>query len=181
MANMDFNLTGLDQALERLRELPKRIQRSGLRKAGRAGINIVRDAARANAKRIDDPATASNIAKNIAVQVSAKRSRQVGGLVIRVGVRGGARQYQPENQTNSGKDTWYWRLVEFGRGSVRAKANKVLANRSKGQFFGKSVGPARAQPFLRPALANNVAKVTDEFTRVLNQEIDKAIQQQGGT
>ncbi|EPM57676.1 phage-like protein [Pseudomonas syringae pv. actinidiae ICMP 19071] len=98
------DMRGLEGVVQKMKTLPGKLQRSGLRKAARRAMNIVRDAAKANAKALDDPKTAEKVWKNIATQESAKRSRQEGGVVMRVGVRGGAgsNQHSKEAAGNPG-------------------------------------------------------------------------------
>lgn len=150
----DFEIQGLGNVLQRMRTLAPKLQQKGARTAARKGANIIRDAARENAKRINDPQTAEDISKNIAVQFASRSSKREGGVVMRVGVKGGARNRMGKmggGKANPGGDTWYWRLVELG------------------------TSRARAQPFMQPALANNVEKVTSTVVAELNKEIDKLV------
>lgn len=170
MASFQFNVDvkGGPELLRRMRELPIRLQRSGGRKAARRAMLVVRTSARAAARQFDDPSSPRKIWKNIVIQESTKRGKRLGGVVMRVGVRGGARQYADtrENRragrvgdtyktlgssSNPGGDTWYWRLVEFG------------TQRS------------RARPFLRPALMNNAQAVSDALTTEMARELDHLV------
>ncbi|CAI8891834.1 MULTISPECIES: HK97-gp10 family putative phage morphogenesis protein [Pseudomonas syringae group] len=147
------DMRGLDGVVQKMKTLPVKLQRSGLRKAARRAMNIVRDAAKANAKALDDPKTVEKVWKNIATQESAKRSRQEGGVVMRVGVRGGAgsNQHSKEAAGNPGGDTRHWRYIEFGTEHTPAA------------------------PFMRPAFQSNVQNVTDKFASELMKEIDAAL------
>lgn len=202
--DLNFNIKGLDNVIQNMTDLPLKLQRSGARKAVRRGMNVVRDAARASAAKFDDPKTSESIAKNIVTQSMSRRyllklGAQRGDIGMRVGVLGGARQYadSAENRRkrragatydpggskgNPGGDTWYWRFIEFGRGPVKLKSlkrgdsRKSLVNAQTGQFFGKEAAAAKAQPFMRPALSQNVGLVTDKVVSELIIEIDKAIQ-----
>lgn len=87
-------------------------------------MNIVRDAARSGAQKVDDPNSPADIAKNIVVSPGKAKG---GDVLMRVGVRGGAR---PDN--NDPSNTGHWRFVEFGKEGVEAR------------------------PFMRPALAENI-------------------------
>lgn len=138
-----FDIKGAETTLARMRNLAKNVQRRGARKAARAGMAIVRDAARAGAREWDDPNTPTNIAKLITIAESSRQSRRVGGVVMRVGVRGGAKS------SKSRLHPWWWRLLEFGTSKMRAR------------------------PVMRQALSNNVGAVTDKVVAVLNAEIDK--------
>lgn len=112
-------------------------------------MNVVRDAARQNAKAIDDPKTAEKIWKNI--KLSGGKSRNPDVVVMRVGVDGGASFTNRNPQKISGGDTRHWRWIEFG------SVNNI------------------AVPFMRPALANNLPAVTGKFVEVFKAEIDKEL------
>ncbi len=148
---VSFDVTGLDAVMLRIRSLQAKAQKSITRKAARKAMNIVRDEARSNAKLIDDPATAEKIFKNIVTEESGKQGQKLGGIVMRVGVKGGAsnNQHSKDKKKFSGGDTTYWRYIEFGT----------------------SYTPA--VPFMRPALAKNISKVSktfvDEFVLGVNE------------
>ena len=145
----ESRIHGLDGVVEKMRSLAPRLQRNGLRKAARKAMNIVRDAAREKARAVDDPETPEKIWKNIITQESAKEGRREGGVVMKVGVRGGAsrNQHSKDASGNPGGDTRHWRYLEY----------------------------SPAKPFMRPALPENVAKVTDRFVSELSSEIDRAV------
>ncbi|MCY1547040.1 phage protein, HK97 gp10 family [compost metagenome] len=93
------------------------------------------------------------------VQESSRRSKAVGGVVMRVGVLGGARDTKlgglvgaKSLKDNPGGDTWYWRFLEFG------------------------TEQQAAQPFMRPALEENTDNVTETMAVELNKALDKLVQ-----
>jgi len=154
----------MDATLRKMRELPVKLQKKGLRAALRKGAVIVRDAARNNARRVDDPQTRENIPKNITIQSSRRMPK--GDVGLRVGVMGGSKSYANTkdnvrgrragksfatggNSSNPGGDTFYWRFVELGTSKIRA------------------------QPFMVPALSNNVGKVIATVTSELSDQITK--------
>ena len=145
-----FNIQGLNGVVDKMRALSPRLKKKGLRKAAGAAMNIVRDAAKDNAKAIDDPATREKVFRNIITQESSKQSKREGGVVMRVGVRGGAgsNQHSKDASGNPGGDTRHWRYIEFGAEHTPAV------------------------PFMRPAFSSNVQAVTDRFVTVLNSEIN---------
>ena len=189
---IEFKIEGFDKALDRLSQFSPKLQKKGLRAALRKGANLVKAAAVSNARAIDDPATPENIAKNIAVQISARQSRQVGGLVMRVGVRGGARQYANTkvnrrkgrvgasystggDKGNPGGDTWYWRFIEFGTSARAARPSRfrrrsLMSRMTKGRRAHAGVKP---RPFLRPALENNIEAATAAVAAELDRQIDQ--------
>ena len=153
MADVDFKIEGLDPVIRKLRALPEKFGKRGMRRALRKGANIVRNAARNNAKQIDDPESRERIWKNISVQGGgSRREKQAGGPMMRVGVRGGARPLKRGTETGlPGGDTTHWRFIEFG----------TTTN--------------AAQPFMRPALANNVEAATNAVVAAAKIELDKEL------
>lgn len=153
MYDVTVKIEGLAEIERKLRQLPERIGRNAMRRALRKGANVVRDVAKVNAKRVDDPETADQIAKNVAVSSGgAKRERQAGGPMVRVGVRGGARPLKRGTQTGlPGGDTTHWRFVEFG------------------------TSEAAAQPFMRPAMAQGGEGAMNAAASAMQQEFDKEL------
>lgn len=164
----DFKLQGLEDLDRKLKQLadPRKIKNIA-RKALRQGANVVRDAARQNAKALDDPESSERIWKNITVQ--AKRSKDNSQVKMTVGVRGGAKQYvsSKENvrkglagktyktlgdRSNPGGDTWYFRFIEFG------------------------TSRQPPTPFMRPALSKNIGAAENAFATRFNLELDKELQ-----
>ncbi|WP_325984942.1 HK97-gp10 family putative phage morphogenesis protein [Pseudomonas protegens] len=146
-------LQGLKPVTDKMLGLAPKLRRKGLRKAARQAMNIVRDDAKARARAMDDPETAEKIWRNIVTQESARQGQREGGVVMKVGVRGGAgsNQHSKDASGNPGGDTRHWRYLEFGT---------------------QHNPPA---PFMRPAFSTNVNAVTDRFVQVLGQEIDAAL------
>ena len=148
--SVEFNIEGLDEVQEKLKRLANpRLMKNAARRSMRKAMAIVRDAARANAKGLDDPETAEKIWKNIAI--AAGKTRNPNEVVMRVGVRGGASFSNPNPPKTPGGDTRHFRWLEFG--SVHNPPT----------------------PFLRPALQNNIQAVTNSFAENFNKEIDKEL------
>ncbi|MCO7575348.1 MULTISPECIES: HK97-gp10 family putative phage morphogenesis protein [Pseudomonas chlororaphis group] len=145
-------LQGLKPVTDKMLGLAPKLRRKGLRKAARQAMNIVRDDAKSRAKAIDDPETAEKIWKNIVTQESGKQGRREGGVVMKVGIRGGAgaNQHSKDASGNPGGDTRHWRYIEFGT---------------------QYTPPA---PFMRPSFSQNLGAVTDRFVSVFSLEIDAA-------
>ena len=71
-----------------------------------------------------------------------------------------------------GTNVPYARYVEEGRGPIEAGPGKVLRFEIGGQvFYRKRVGPARARPYMKPALIANRAKIVREFQTVVPRRI----------
>ncbi|HAV3732350.1 phage protein, HK97 gp10 family [Acinetobacter baumannii] len=154
---MATSIHGLEPALRKMRAIgnDKTVKRIA-RKAMRQAINIARDEARQKVKRLDDPTTPEKIWKEIVVQNG--RSRNKNTLVMRVGVRGGARIPYTNNAQNrrvgrvgqtyqTDGRVFYWRFLELG------------------------TSRQPATPFLRPALYENIEQIIDKFVQVFNFEL----------
>ena len=152
--SVEFNIEGLDEVQGKLKRLANpRLMKNAARRSMRKAMAIVRDAARANAKGLDDPETAEKIWKNIAI--AAGKTKDPNEVIMRVGVRGGAAQNANTDKAAlsklSGGITTYWRYLEFGSANMPAT------------------------PFMRPALSNNISQVTNQFAASFNQEIEKEL------
>lgn len=155
MADLTVNIEGLAEIERKLKQLPEKIGRNAMRRALRKGANVIRDAARANAKRIDDPETREQIWKNIAVASGGKRrEKEAGGVMMRVGVRGGAKPTRGDNGAPGGNTT-HWRFVELG------------------------TSEARAQPFLTPAGVEKAQAAYDAIAADMIKQIDKELSKLG--
>lgn len=94
--SVEFNIEGLEPVQEKFKRLGNsRLIKNAARRSMRKAMAIVRDAARNNAKGIDDPETAEKIWKNIAI--AAGKTRNPNEVVMRVGVRGGASFSNPNH------------------------------------------------------------------------------------
>jgi HK97 gp10 family phage protein len=153
----EFSITGVDTLVDRLSTLPKKLQKKAAKIATRRAAAIIRDEARRLAKRIDidDPVYKRTIWKNIRVQEATRSSRRVGGVVMRVGVAGGAqlgkklKQRQAESADLPGKATQHWRMIEFGSENTRA------------------------QPFMRPAMESKANAAIEKLAAELSAAIDR--------
>lgn len=143
---VEFDLAGADALTAKLRLVSKEIRLKAGRKALRKAANLVVRAAREKAKRFDDPATPSNIPKNIGIQWDNRRYKRTGDLGFRIGVKGGAVLAK-----KGAGGTPHWRLLEFGTENMAA------------------------QPFMRPALEENIQAVASLFSEQLAIELDKAL------
>jgi HK97 gp10 family phage protein len=142
---VEFRIQGLEPVLKKMAAVTDAVTRKAVRGSASKAMRIVRDAARANARRLDDPQSAADIAKKIAV--STKVYPRLNEVRARVGVRGGAR---PDSSRNPDPlNTGHWRFLEFGTSDIGA------------------------QPFMLPALRDNVDKVVSTFVTDLNTNIDR--------
>lgn len=159
---IEAEIKGIDELNKRLDAISVDLRKKGGRFALRKAADIVRNAAIANAARLDDSQTPENISKNIATRWNTRLNKRTGDLGFRVGVLGGA--VKPEGKlaslgeisgkgkANPGGDTWYWRFLEFG--------TKKMA----------------ARPFMLPALQQNIDNAINAFITHYNAALDRAIQ-----
>lgn len=152
MNDVTVDVKGLAELSKRIKLLPERFAARGMRRALRRGANVIRDAARNNAKRFDDPLTKEAIYKNAAVMGGgARREKAAGGPIMRVGMRGGARFNPSASGLPGGNTTGYWRFLEFG------------------------TSDQAAQPFLRPALASSAERALSVIVESAADELDKEL------
>jgi HK97 gp10 family phage protein len=142
---LETQLVGLDPILKKLYGLSPKVQKKALNAAMRKGMTIVRKAAVAKAKTFDDPETPERIDKEIVVRSNVKKARRMGPGTFLVQV--GVRGGAKPAKGN----VWWWRLKEFG--TVKMPAD----------------------PFMRPALANNQETVINTVTAELDKAINKII------
>jgi HK97 gp10 family phage protein len=188
MAENEFSLRvtepngGLATVIERIKDFSEKMQKKAVRAAARKAMVPVREAARAKAKTIDDPATTDvQIWKNIVINESARGGRRVGGIVMRVGVRGGAlSKVERELAGGAGyrynKETKkYVQVKRFGKvKKLVVHPGGVTAPHWRFVELGTKKMPAR--PFMRPALEENIGRVIDEFAKELDVQIKKQLQ-----
>lgn len=167
---MNYSMDGLPELLGKLEALEYDMKRKSGRFALRKAAQVLREQARANAARLDDPATPEDIAANIVERWSGRTFKKTGNLAFRVGVLGGAKPYSntKENvrkgrvgqtyttggdKSNPGGDTWYWRLLEFGTENMPAK------------------------PIFRPVPGQVGQEAVSEFVSQYSKKIDRVLKQ----
>lgn len=174
---LDFKLTGLEDLQAKLKEVAEDVRFKGGRFALRKAAQVVRDKARENASRVDDPKTQEEISRNIVERFSSRMFRRTGNLGFRIGVLGGARAEEQKAKAkterrrarlgqssldelgeiagagkgNPGGDTFYWRFLEYGTSKMPA------------------------QPFMRPAIEQTAQQATDEFVKQYDKALARAI------
>lgn len=153
MADFKVKMTGLDQLTAKLEGLKYDVAKKGGRFALRKAAQVVRNAARANAQRVDDSDTGRSIAKNITEKWGSRFNKSTGDLMFRVGVNQGAvlpkKGEQPD--LSAGGPTPHWRLLEFGTEKMAAR------------------------PFFAKALPDNAQQATNVFISEYIRAIDRAL------
>ena len=152
-------LKGLDEALEKMEKMRLNAQKKHARKAARKAAKTLQDAARANARKIDDPDTSAAIHKNIVIR--SGKTKDKGSIKVRVGVKGGGEFWK----TNK-------KMQRKGRGRVASPYYTPLTNDTR-HFWLVEFGTAKtaAQPYLRPAFAAKKGEAEQIFTEELKKSI----------
>jgi len=157
---MSRDFKNADELVRSLSKLTGKLQEKAVKSAARKGANVIKKAAQNNAKSFDDPATAARVWKEITVRAGRKRdNRRVGGVVMRIGVKGGAKRYV-DNKENRRKQrvggsyegpgaVYYWRFLGFGTSKMRA------------------------QPFMRPAMSQHWHEAMDVTAQSMAVAIKK--------
>lgn len=148
-----YEMTGLPELLGKLDGLEYDLKRKGGRFALRKAAQVIRDQAKANAERVDDPQSPENIAANIVERWSGRTFKRTGNMMFRVGVMGGAGGNRSSADLASlpGGDTRHWRFLEFGTEDTPA------------------------QPIFRPVPNQAGQKAVDTFVREYGKKIDRAL------
>ena len=168
---VEVEITGMDEIERKLRALANpRLAKNAARRSARKAMAIVRDAARNNAKGIDDPETVEKIWKN--VTISAGKTRDQNAIVMRVGVNGGA------GANKHSKNIVMKERRKKGEAAQTLADNTVALPGGNTRHFryvelGTSEMPPT--PFMRPALENNIQAVTDSFAQNFSAELDKEL------
>lgn len=150
---VEFSITGLESLLGKLDAVSYDVRRKGGRAALRKAAQVVVQKAKEGAERIDDMETGRSIADNIALRWNGRLFKQTGDLGFRIGVLHGAVLAKKGDAVDlsTNAPTPHWRLIEFGTEKMAAA------------------------PFMRPALANSIAEVTNTFVSEYEKSIDRAI------
>lgn len=151
MDSFQFTLNGVDSLLGKLEAIKDETKYKGGRYALRKAAQLVRDAAKQNAARLDDPDTGRRISDNIVERWNGREFKATGDLAFRVGVMHGAVIPRDNRDQGAKGPTPHWRLPEFG-------TEKMAAT-----------------PFMSPALEQNIGAATNEFISQYEKAIDRAI------
>lgn len=151
-AKFDFSLIGLKEVKAKMNKVSQTVFDTGTRNALQKAAGIVKKAAQENALNVDDPMTGRKIRDNITLQFASRLFQRNGVVMYRVGVATNRGRIPTPNADEGARgNTPHWHLVEFG------------------------TERAQAQPFMRPALANNINQVINSFTFEFDKELDKAL------
>ncbi|HBJ69988.1 HK97-gp10 family putative phage morphogenesis protein [Alcaligenes phenolicus] len=149
---VEFELKGLDELRKSLKRLPAKMQKKGLKSALGKAARVIRNAAKQNALRVDDPDTGRRIADNIVQRVRGRHTRRTGDLMVSVGVateRGRIPKGNPDDGAKG--NTPHWHLIELGTEKMQA------------------------QPFLRPAVEGDAESSFDVFAEEVGRQVQKAL------
>lgn len=145
----EFDLKGLDQAIDLFKALPNSVRKKVVMPAARKAARVITNAAKRNAGDRDDPQTGRKIAQNIQQRFASKTYRATGDVMYRIGVATPKGRIPKGNPDEGAKGpTPHWHLLELGTEHMRA------------------------DPFMLPAMADNVqtsaSAFASEFQKRLN-------------
>lgn len=146
----EFDLKGMDKAIERMKALPNDVRKKVVMGALRKSATIVVNAAKANALVLDDPKTARKIASNIQARFGSKTYKATGDVMYRIGVANPKGAIPKGNPDEGDKGpTRHWHLLELGTEKMRAT------------------------PFMLPALTGNIDAAVSTFAGEATKRLDK--------
>lgn len=152
--SFQFELKGFKELDKLLKQLPQEAAKKALEPAVRAGANVIRKEARANAP-----------GKELKRHIIVKKSRRT--------------QYSVTYQIGTTKKAFYAHFFEFGTSPHLIKVFKKKSLAGGGAFFGKEVQHPgqKAKPFLRPAMDTKrgeaLQKIGEKLMETINKEAVK--------
>lgn len=111
---LKFNVTGLDDLLETLAQLPEDFRKQIAKPAVREGAEIFRDAAEYEAVFVDRLGTPANIPANIKLVERRALGEREGAIIFNVGIK-------KNRKGQEGGNTYYWWWLEFGSKNTRPR------------------------------------------------------------
>lgn len=146
---MKVDIEGFDELMKNFNEMTDKMQKNYAWAAAKAGAMLIQEAAVDNAKLIDKPKRENDKEDSqIFPFIKAKRAPKLARSIA-----GGGAAYrigvEGGAKGNLRVPPQYWRHVEFGTEKTRP------------------------QPFLRPAIANNVAAATNRVAQTLWDRMEK--------
>jgi HK97 gp10 family phage protein len=140
------NLTGFKELAEKLKQLPKKVAKNGLRRAVSSGAAIVRNAARKRA-----PVDTGEMKRDIMMKREKdKQGSGTTGAVYSVYVRSGKKSRLAGKKRDVERDSFYWKFVEFGTKTIPA------------------------QPFMRPGFEESKGEAIGAIGKSLDETIQAA-------
>lgn len=149
---VEFSLVGMKEISDKLRALKQEVRPKIAQGAMKNAAMLLKKYAQEGALRVDDPATGRMIRDNVKYQFAARIYKKSGDIVYRVGVntkRGRIPKGNPDEGPRG--NTPHWHLVEYG------------------------TELARAQPYMRPALENNVSELINVIATETERAIDSTV------
>ncbi|MEG1038877.1 MAG: HK97 gp10 family phage protein [Pseudomonas sp.] len=140
----------MEELIKKSRGLSNAVRIRLARNAVMAGARVIRDKARDNARRLDDPETGRQIADNVAVRFRRKITERTGDPTASVGVLM-TRGKIPEGNPDRPENTNHWIFFELG--------NEHQA----------------AQPFLVPAAHSTAGWIPQQIADNLSKGIDREL------
>lgn len=133
---IDVNLSGAQELEITFRNFRDEVKGKVAKTALRAALKkTVFQQALENLRQLNNPATSTDISKNLMLRFNSKSARRIGSMSFSIGVRGGAKSRE-ENEANPGGDTYYWRFVEFGtKHAKRYEPITRAAESQSGAFY----------------------------------------------
>src|SRR5690554_2046193 len=112
-----YTMEGLPELLGKLDTVTDDMKHKGGRFALRRAAQVIRDQAKQNASKIDDPRSAEDIEANIVERWNGRLFRRTGRLGFRIGVQGGSGGNKPASAFSGlpGAGTGDGSHQEFGR------------------------------------------------------------------
>jgi len=179
MAETRVHVTGLRELQEKLRNFAPNIARNGLRAATAAGAALIRNEARANAGKGGKFPQVITGEMQRDIQIKRERDSTDFRALYSVFVRSGKKSRLSGKGRNVGKDSYYWRFVEFGHW---INPGKALGGNKKDEARDRRIAGGQnkfvtAKSFMRPAYESKkeaaVLAIRDKLAARIAEEAAK--------
>ena len=161
----EIKIDNLDQVLDRMKDFTAQVQKRVTTTAARNAMKPVAALAKSNLRvaigRTKDSRSTGALLNAIVVRNNPRQGRKQGGVVMQVGIKGGAKEYVKSSRNvrlgrvgqayEHGGNQFYFRFLEFGTSKMAARS------------------------FLRPALSKNAQRTNNIFAAEMNKGIDRAL------
>lgn len=174
----EIKVNNLDQVLDRMKDftaqVQKRVTTTAARNAMRPVAALAKSNLRAQISKTEDSQSTGALLNAIVVRNNPRQGKRQGGVVMQVGIEGGAKQYVDSSRNRA-------RVIKRGKRKGIFIPGRVGESYEQGgnQFYFRflefGTSKMAARPFLRPALAKNTQRTNQIFVDEMNKGIDRAL------
>lgn len=177
MSETSFDVPGFKELMDKMEQLPIRLEKSVMRGAIRAGSKIVADQARRNAPVLQTPdkrRVFGALAKSIRVMATGVKNS-----VVRGGVVAGGKTSVGRGKNKEAADAFYAMWVEYGH-LIRTAGQRLMGGTRSKQAQRASLAASGAasvppHPFMRPAIDSKTQAAIDATAQYIRDRVESEL------